>query len=298
MSTPISPEDNAFLIERIRKLTSPRQPIPTGMTPIIPIAKQIKAVMVDVYGTILITGNEPGLTSNTAHERQSLVDALKSIGFHPASVNASRTMSDLYRNIRTDHLEQRKTREIDFPEVDIIEIWKNLPTLQDIDPDLIPRLIVEFVTRVEQPWLMPGLDELLETLNDTDIALGIISNSQFYTPLTLEALSGKPVPEMGFDPDLCFYSYECKAAKPSHYLYTMAAEGLAKRGIAPSQVLYIGNDLLKDVHAAMLVGFNAALFAGDQQSLRLHEDNAAIRDHRPDAVFTHLTQAIQCLGIL
>ena len=97
MSTPISPEDNAFLIERIRKLTSPRQPIPTGMTPIIPIAKQIKAVMVDVYGTILITGNEPGLTSNTAHERQSLVDALKK---HRVSSGLGECESDHVRPVQ------------------------------------------------------------------------------------------------------------------------------------------------------------------------------------------------------
>ena len=189
-------------------------------------------------------------------------------------------MSGLYRNIRTDHSGATQNPGNRFSGGGYhSKSGRTCPTLQDIDPDLIPRLIVEFVTRVEQPWLMPGLDELLRHSNDTDIALGIISNSQFYTPLTLELCRVNRCRKWGLIPTFASTPlHECKAAKPSHYLYTMAAEGFflwPNGGIAPSQVLYIGNDLLKGVHAADAPPGPVLMphfFAGDQQSLRLHEE--------------------------
>ena len=46
---------------------------------------------------------------------------------------------------------------------------------------------------------------------------------------------------------------------------------LGKNGVAPGEVLYVGNDMLNDVYAAGQVGFRTALFAGDQRSLRMRQ---------------------------
>ena len=50
---------------------------------------------------------------------------------------------------------------------------------------------------------MPGAAETLAALQQRGLLLGIVSNAQFYTPLMIEALLGKPPGELGFLPELC-----------------------------------------------------------------------------------------------
>ncbi|MEQ8837627.1 MAG: HAD family hydrolase, partial [Lacipirellulaceae bacterium] len=61
--------------------------------------------------------------------------------------------------------------------------------------------------------------------------------------------------------------------------------------ITPAETLYVGNDMRNDIWPAAKVGFKTALFAGDERSLRLREDEPN-RDQRPepDAVVTELDQ--------
>ncbi|MCC5926429.1 MAG: HAD family hydrolase [Bacteroidetes bacterium] len=285
------------LANRIVSLTEEKEPIPTSQHALIPNAKRIKAVMLDVYGTLLITGTEPGLASDSGTEHRALQDALNALGYDVSKTDIPAAIEQLHERIQHSHKEQRE-KGIDYPEVDILAIWRALPALTEVSDDDIPTLITEFVSRVEKPWLMPGLAEMMDVLNSNGIAVGIISNAQFYTPITLEALTGQSLHEIGFDPELCFFSYACNIAKPSTKFYQLAADKLARRGIAPSQVLYIGNDMLKDVYPSMQIGFNSALFAGDQRSLRLREDDDRCKNLHPDAVFTHLSQVVHCLGIL
>lgn len=281
---------------RIRTLTEEKEPIPTSERAQIPNAKRIKAVMFDVYGTLLITGTEPGLASDSVTEYLALESALNALDYRASIIDIAAAVSQLHEHIRRSHEEQRE-KGVDYPEVDILVIWRGLPALSVVSDEDIPTLITEFVTRVEKPWLMPGLMEMMQVLNRYGIATGIISNAQFYTPITLEALSGKSLTEIGFDSKLCFFSYACEIAKPSVRFYRMAAEKLARHGIDSSEVLYIGNDMLKDVYPSMQIGFHTALFAGDQRSLRLREDDVRCKNLQPDAVFTHLLQVTQCPGI-
>jgi putative hydrolase of the HAD superfamily len=61
-------------------------------------------------------------------------------------------------------------------------------------------------------------------------------------------------------------------------------------GVEPSAVLYVGNDMLKDIHPARSVGFRTALFAGDRRSLRLRQEDSRCRKLSPDLIVTDLGQ--------
>ena len=63
-----------------------------------------------------------------------------------------------------------------------------------------------------------------------------------------------------------------------------------KAGLRPDQALYLGNDMLNDVWTAGQAGLLPVLFAGDQRSLRLREDDPRCRDLRPARVLTALDQ--------
>ena len=128
------------------------------------------------------------------------------------------------------------------------------------------------------------------------LVLGIVSNAQFYTPITLSALCGESLVDLGFNPGFCAWSFAQLAAKPSVSIYESVLDPLwQSAGIRPSETLYVGNDMLKDVWAAAQAGCKTALFAGDERSLRLRRDDQRTRHLCPDLVLTELVQLPACL---
>jgi putative hydrolase of the HAD superfamily len=97
---------------------------------------------------------------------------------------------------------------------------------------------------------------------------------------------------LGFDADLTHYSYRFGQAKPSKTLFNACSNTLIERGLPPSSVVYVGNDVLNDILPASALGWQTALFAGDRRSLRLRQDHAACRTIHPDLVITDLRQLL------
>jgi putative hydrolase of the HAD superfamily len=187
--------------------------------------------------------------------------------------------------------------------VDIVQVWSNcLDRLNAeglVEGDAaqvdVRALAVQYEVRANPTWPMPGLQACLAELQRRGLALGIISNAQFYTLELFPALLGQSLEQLGFDEDLQFYSYRHGQAKPGLPLYQMAADAVTGRGLRPGEVLYIGNDMLNDIWGASRVGFRTALFAGDARSLRWREGDERVAGVQPDLVITQLQQAVACL---
>lgn len=185
-----------------------------------------------------------------------------------------------------------------YPEVDIREIWtsflKSLPGAEDrgdqLSEDKVSEIAIRFECAVNPVWPMPGLIEILTQLKSAGIAMGIVSNAQFYTPVMLESFTGKSIPELGFEPALCVWSYEERLGKPSVELFEKLKASLHTRGIPADRALYIGNDMLNDIWTASRAGLKTCLFAGDKRSLRLRENDERCRDLVPDLLITKLSQ--------
>jgi putative hydrolase of the HAD superfamily len=88
------------------------------------------------------------------------------------------------------------------------------------------------------------------------------------------------------------FSYRFGCAKPSTYLFQLAAEKLQNIEISVHDALYLGNDMLNDIYPAKKAGFQTALFAGDARSLRLREDDPRCRNLSPDIIITDLKQLL------
>lgn len=284
---------------------TPLEPIPTGSAARLDSLTGIRAVLFDIYGTLLISSTgDIGMHVESAQE-EALRRALAGSGFTGVSGDAARRGVVLLTDaIRAAHA-RRRSEGVDSPEVEIREIWRAvLAALRDegligCTPSdaRLERFAIEYECRANPVWPMPGARATLEELASRGFVLGIVSNAQFYTPLTLEALFRRSLRELGFAPDVCCWSFEELTAKPSVGLYRTALDRLRSlAGVHASETVYVGNDMLKDVWAASEAGCRTALFAGDARSLRRREDDPRTRALEPDLVLTTLEQLPGCLA--
>lgn len=302
MSTQFSKEKQNQLKERIKGIVVSKSPVDTGMQPKLQTLSGIRAVLFDVYGTILISGFEPAQDDERQGQEQAIQDSWDALGTTYRPGAPAEAIELMHENIGKVHL-QKRNKGIDYPEVDIIAVWTDVlinlqrkGLISGFDTSLIPDFIAGFVSRYDNPWLMPELEKTLEAIRNKNLELGIISNAQFYSPLTLEALTEKSLEEMGFNPELLFWSFAEDIAKPSVRFYEIAQSRLSDDfGIPPEEVLFVGNDMLNDVYPAGKAGFKTALFAGDQRSLRLREKDERSQIIVPDIQITRLGQILDCI---
>jgi len=288
-------------VEIFRELARPIEPTPTGAAPQLARLADIRVVLFDLYGTLLVSGSgEVG--TEAAPSDVAVAEAFDAAGLK-WSIPPAEAQTCLLETIHAMHEDLRHAGR-DWPEIDIREVWTRAldelvrrggldrSSREEVD---IARLAVEYEVRANPVWPMPGAAECLAKLREHRLLLGIISNAQFYTLDAVEALFGFRPEPLGFDPALQFYSYQHGWGKPSRRLFEMAAGELAERSIAPRQAIYVGNDMLHDVLAARDVGFRTALFAGDARSLRLRSDDPRVNDISPDVVLTELGQLAECI---
>ncbi len=285
-------------IDLIRELTSPVRPLPTGYpTRFAPV--RARALVFDIYGTLLASAAGDVGVDAAADDARAFRRALADGGWQAQD---PRTADEAVRLLRREIAAEHRARQeegIDYPEVDILEIWRRVLARLGMAPPGPGRslrlLSISYECRTNPVWPMPGLAELLPALQERGLALGILSNAQFYTPLLFEAFFGKDPRSLGFDPGLCLWSFREMEGKPAPGLFRRLNERLNRRGIAPADVVYVGNDMLKDIWPAAQVGWRTVLFAGDARSLRLRKDNAQVAASRPDMVIDRLDQLLQIL---
>lgn len=299
-------DESLASVEAVVSIRRPMVPIETDIESELQTLSAIRAVVFDVYGTLVISGSGDVGSADTrddgrAEKEAKVADAIAAaeIVLEPAEVP---TVAELHQQIQ--HLnEARRNEACPKPEVDIVEAWRvtlaNRPAVFHANPTRsLVRLAAEYEARANPTWPMPGAAELLSRLNEEQRPMGIVSNAQVFTPSLVEDLLGdKSLAEGGFDLNLCVFSNRFRQAKPGPRLFDVLRAGLARRGIAPHEAIYVGNDMLNDVWAASQAGMKTAWFAGDARSCRQRQDDPRCRSLRPDVVLTNLMQLLQCLDI-
>lgn len=291
---------NDALVGRILELSQPLRPVPTGLEPALEAPPGLRAVLFDVYGTLVISGSGDISLASGGDREAGMRETLRNNGF-PGLADSETPLHALFLELLEAARASRAAQGIEFPEIDIRDVWDAF--LQHLTaagrlavqprPEVRDLLAVDFECRVNPVWPMPGMAEVLAELPARGIRLGIVSNAQFLTPLLFQAFAGKSLPELGFDPLRCVWSYQEGEAKPSIRLFEKARGALPLR---PEEVLYVGNDMRNDIWPARTAGFRAALFAGDQRSLRLREEDPRARTEAPRLVLGDLRQILDLLG--
>ncbi len=303
--SPVEPAVPHELIARLRRHVHALTPIPTDQQARLQRLPAVRSVLFDVYGTLFVSASGDIAASDGQERTGAMARALKAVGIPADRTTADRAAEVLVEAIARAH-KRLKERGVAYPEVEIRSIFEEVleylhtrgcgggkPTREFCEA-----LAVEYECRSNPTWPMPGLAETLRGLKERNMPLGIVSNAQFFTPLLFPAYLEKSLPLLGFDPDLCVFSYRLLEAKPSPRLFLHALEVLTRRGIEPQQVLYVGNDRVNDIWPAAQTGMRTALFAGDSRSFRPREADPITRSVREDVLLTDLRQLADVLPVV
>jgi len=282
--------------DTIRHHCRPLQPLPSNIEPKLNVVPGIRAVLFDVYGTLMVSASGDIGLGTCEHRANALQETCEQ--FRLALKNSAEEATQVFeQTVRDDHACSR-SKGIEHPEIDIVEIWRRVlaETVNGAATDVdLEQFAVEFELRVNPIWPMRDVEKTVTQLSDAGMILGVVSNAQFFTAPLFPALVGHPLEELGFSPELLYFSYEHGQAKPGTFLYEAAKNQLASLQVAAADTLYVGNDMLNDVFAAASVGFRTALFAGDARSLRWRDNDPRTHGIRPDIIVTDLTQLIECV---
>lgn len=289
--------------ERILSRSRPLEPLPTGIAPDVRPLAGIRAVLFDIYGTLVISASGDISLAQNQNREEALREAMAVVGIDPGE--SKTPLTPLLHKAIIDAQDIRRAEGVEFPEVEIREVWDSvlnrlrkegvLPSVS-LTAERRDALAIEYECRVNPVWPMPGLKQTLATLRGRGLLFGIVSNAQFYTPLMMEAFLGAPLHDFGFAPELCVYSHAEREGKPSPRLHEKLAKRLLDRGLTPEECLYIGNDQRNDIMPAQRTGFRTALFAGDNRSLRLRANDPRCAAIRPDRVLHGLPQLCDMLA--
>ena len=266
----------------------PLLPLSTTLHPGGKLNEKIRCLLFDIYGTLFISGS--GDISIARRQSRQTRYLKKLLETYHIKTKPQTLLNDFFSAIDNEH-KILKDVGVDFPEVEIEKIWANVLKFEDLGA--ARSFAVEFEMIVNPVYPMPNLEKMLSACRRSDMVTGIISNAQFFTPYLFYWFFDSKSEQLGFNPDLIFYSHKTGHAKPSTFMFERAAENLEHMKIPSSSVLYIGNDMLNDIFPAKMTGFKTALFAGDARSLRLREDHPECRTISPDIVITDLVQLLK-----
>ena len=265
----------------------PMEPISTDIMQAGSLKGPLRSILFDVYGTLFISAagdiNVARKAAFASKEFRALLHRFD------ITTPPEKVLESYFSGIRKEH-QKAKQQGVDYPEVQIDRIWADVLGSKDIS--WAKRFSLEFELMANPVYPMPHLETLLAHCRNASLAMGIISNAQFYTPLLFQWFMKEEPAALGFEKDLLIYSYQLGCAKPSPALFNLAAARLEKRRISPEFVLYVGNDLGKDIIPAKRAGFQTALFAGDARSLRLGGRGYQSNDIEADLVITDLRQLL------
>ena len=113
-----------------QKLFKPLEPIPTGIKPILREIGPLRAVLFDLYGTLFVSGSgDVGVLRESAC-RQALAEALRACGNSRiddlSREDLAHAAMDRFLAAIDDSHQKSRENGLDFPEVDIVEIWRQV----------------------------------------------------------------------------------------------------------------------------------------------------------------------------
>jgi putative hydrolase of the HAD superfamily len=278
----------------IRRRLRPMRPLRAPAAARLASLAGIRALVVDVYGTLLVSSaGEPSFDVR-APELRHLGQALRRAGHRGVSSGLARgALLEWQEEVRRRHAAARR-RGTAFPELDARLAWRRVLDRLGLVPASLRasllRFIVEYELASRPVWPMPGARSALAALHARGLRLGVASNAQFYTPPMLDAAFGLDRGRPLLEPSLCAWSWTHGKAKPSPDLLRHVLRALrTHHGIAPAETAIIGNDKLNDLLPAWRLGCRTILFAGDARSFRPRDDDPRCRLFTPDAVVRRWT---------
>lgn len=211
----------------------------------------IRAVLCDVYGTLLEVGPPPP----DAEARW-----VRLWHDHLAAPDPP-TLADLDHAVRRLiplHHAQGRSHGLVQPEID----WPTLathayPVLDQLPPAQRPAFFFTHAQLCRSTRLADGAADFLRAAQAAGLVLGIASNAQACTRLELAAsLAPAGLEPAIFTDTVCFFSYEHGVAKPDPRVFATLTARLRSLGIAPHETLLVGDRLDADITPGTAAGWH------------------------------------------
>lgn len=300
-----SPMDSASYqtpwVSKIISQRHPLEPIDTDVAHKLSLLEQVRCVVFDVYGTLLVSGSGDVGSADTTGHVDHIADAFADCGLQLAA-DSIPTLGALRELIESTN-RASQSPDCPKPEVDIVAIWRQLLTDHGLnliadDTSIVVQIATAFEARSNPTWPMPGAADLIAKLKSSGVKMGIVSNAQIFTPALVENLCGaSSLEQAGFDLDLSIFSNRFRQSKPGPRLFDVLLRALTSKRILPQQVVYVGNDMLNDIYAASRAGLRTAWFAGDKRSCRRRSDDLRCSGVNPDIVLGSILDLQKCLHL-
>ena len=188
--------------ESIKRYLLPLTPLPTNTDPFGTIDTGTMCILFDIYGTLFISGSgDIGMSKSNVQNLSKLERLLTKYRIPGPARNL---LEVFFKQIEAEHGRAKKNG-VQYPEVDIIHIWKQV--LKTYETETIRDFAIEFEMIVNPVYPMPHLAELLATCRQKNIRMGIISNAQFYTALLFVLFLNANLTALVFNIELVVLSY-------------------------------------------------------------------------------------------
>ncbi len=308
-----------WLAERNLRWPAAPKVVAVGAMPFIKPLPGIRAVLWDVYGTLLrITDGELLFVHPQTIFMEVALD--KTIQEFNMWQSMSRKpgapweyMLQLYTRAYDDLRLMGTGRKGDLPEVDAARLWRkvidkldknnyeyNTSQLGDLD-ELSEKVAYFFQCALQGVEAAPNAAQTVELLRECGFRQGLLTNGQGFTPTQVlrgfQAQGTLARPSDLFDSDLKTLSALDGVRKPSRTIYTSAAQRLRGIGLTPEQTLLISSRLREDLVVAKSMGFRTALYAREKLGLSATAADLKDPETKPHRLLTDLAQVRDLLSL-
>jgi FMN phosphatase YigB (HAD superfamily) len=215
---------------------------------------KLRAVIFDIYGTLLEVGPPP--RDGSGRWESLWKDMLDG----PARPTLFEFEAACEKIIAREHATARAAGVL-YPEIFWPAVAKEaLPELARLSEPECDEFLFQHAQLQRKVRLMPGAAETLAGLSKKAVLPGLSSNCQPYTLRELDAaLSTVKLNRSIFAEDLCFFSFAFGFSKPDPQVFRLLRERLQTRAIRPEEAMVVGDRLDNDIEPAKAQGFQTWL---------------------------------------
>jgi len=244
---------------------------------------KFKAILFDINGTLVDILTDEG--------RDDIYRTISNyLRYHGIAVDADRLRSDYFSRLQT----QKKQSGEQFPEFDTVKLWRDFlvehagfVTVDAGDVGLLENL-PQFLSGMYRAasmfklQLYPCVSDVLSSLVG-QYRLGALSDAQ----------SAWAMPELravGLDSffETVVVSGDLGYRKPDPRIFSLA---FARMQLSPEDVLFVGNDMYRDIYGAQQAGMRAVYFASNQGRTKYKETE-------PDYIIYNFGELLTAIAFL
>lgn len=150
-----------------------------------------------------------------------------------------------------------RARGVPWPEVYWPAVVSEvLPELRSLPRNLREDFDYALARLMRRTTLMTGVGPALRLLLASGVTLGIASNAQPYTLRELQSALGAVGLDSGvFSPDVVFWSFRHGFSKPDPHVFQLLTARFRARGMAPEEILMVGDRQDNDIDPARASGW-------------------------------------------